>query len=82
MHYTESTADSLHLGHLVAILTADWSVVIKPTLKDTERIVSKQKLAQNVRSIQDVSFLDFENGDNKAEMVIITRLAWKALAFY
>ena len=89
-YYTgyDPTADSLHLGHLVAILTSRrlqlaghkpyalvggaTGLIGDPSFKDAERsLQTKETVQEWVRSIQGQlsRFLDFENGDNKAEMV-------------
>lgn len=89
-YYTgyDPTADSLHLGHLVAILTSRrlqlaghkpyalvggaTGLIGDPSFKDTERsLQTKETVNGWVKKIQDQlsRFLDFENGDNKAEMV-------------
>lgn len=89
-YYTgyDPTADSLHLGHLVAILTSRrlqlaghkpyalvggaTGLIGDPSFKDTERsLQTKETVNGWVTKIQDQlsRFLDFENGDNKAEMV-------------
>ena len=89
-YYTgyDPTADSLHLGHLVAILTSRrlqlaghkpyalvggaTGLIGDPSFKDAERsLQTKDTVDGWVKSIQGQlsRFLDFENGDNKAEMV-------------
>ena len=89
-YYTgyDPTADSLHLGHLVAILTSRrlqlaghkpyalvggaTGLIGDPSFKDAERsLQTKETVDGWVASIQGQlsRFLDFENGDNKAEMV-------------
>lgn len=89
-YYTgyDPTADSLHLGHLVAILTSRrlqlaghkpyalvggaTGLIGDPSFKDAERSLQTKETVDNwVKSIQGQlsRFLDFENGDNKAEMV-------------
>ncbi|HEM3217755.1 TPA: tyrosine--tRNA ligase [Streptococcus suis 2524] len=89
-YYTgyDPTADSLHLGHLVAILTSRrlqlaghkpyalvggaTGLIGDPSFKDTERsLQTKDTVDGWVTKIQGQlsRFLDFENGDNKAEMV-------------
>lgn len=84
----DPTADSLHLGHLVAILTSKrlqlaghkpyalvggaTGLIGDPSFKDSERsLQSKQTVTKWVQTIQKQleGLLDFENGDNKAEMV-------------
>ncbi|HEM4030793.1 TPA: tyrosine--tRNA ligase [Streptococcus suis] len=89
-YYTgyDPTADSLHLGHLVAILTSRrlqlaghkpyalvggaTGLIGDPSFKDAERsLQTKDTVDGWVTKIQSQlsRFLDFENGDNKAEMV-------------
>ena len=89
-YYTgyDPTADSLHLGHLVAILTSRrlqlaghkpyalvggaTGLIGDPSFKDAERSLhTKETVDGWVEKIQGQlsRFLDFENGDNKAEMV-------------
>ncbi|MGT2959871.1 tyrosine--tRNA ligase [Streptococcus caballi] len=89
-YYTgyDPTADSLHLGHLVAILTSRrlqlaghkpyalvggaTGLIGDPSFKDAERsLQTKDTVDGWVTKIQNQlsRFLDFENGDNKAEMV-------------
>ncbi|MDX5037038.1 tyrosine--tRNA ligase [Streptococcus suis] len=89
-YYTgyDPTADSLHLGHLVAILTSRClqlaghkpyalvggatGLIGDPSFKDAERsLQTKDTVDGWVTKIQGQlsRFLDFENGDNKAEMV-------------
>lgn len=89
-YYTgyDPTADSLHLGHLVAILTSRrlqlaghkpyalvggaTGLIGDPSFKDAERsLQTKDTVDGWVTKIQGQlsRFLDFENGDNKAEMV-------------
>ncbi|HEL9634045.1 TPA: tyrosine--tRNA ligase [Streptococcus suis] len=89
-YYTgyDPTADSLHLGHLVAILTSRrlqlaghkpyalvggaTGLIGDPSFKDSERsLQTKDTVDGWVTKIQGQlsRFLDFENGDNKAEMV-------------
>ncbi|MFH6624723.1 tyrosine--tRNA ligase [Streptococcus suis] len=89
-YYTgyDPTADSLHLGHLVAILTSRrlqlaghkpyalvggaTGLIGDPSFKDAERsLQTKDTVDGWVDKIQGQlsRFLDFENGDNKAEMV-------------
>lgn len=89
-YYTgyDPTADSLHLGHLVAILTSRrlqlaghkpyalvggaTGLIGDPSFKDAERsLQTKDTVDGWVSKIQGQlsRFLDFENGDNKAEMV-------------
>lgn len=89
-YYTgyDPTADSLHLGHLVAILTSRrlqlaghkpyalvggaTGLVGDPSFKDAERSLQTKETVEGwVTKIQGQlsRFLDFENGDNKAEMV-------------
>ncbi|WP_449458848.1 tyrosine--tRNA ligase [Streptococcus suis] len=89
-YYTgyDPTADSLHLGHLVAILTSRrlqlaghkpyalvggaTGLIGDPSFKDVERsLQTKDTVDGWVTKIQGQlsRFLDFENGDNKAEMV-------------
>lgn len=84
----DPTADSLHLGHLVAILTSRrlqlaghkpfalvggaTGLIGDPSFKDTERSLQTKGTVDGwVEKIQGqlVGLLDFENGDNKAEMV-------------
>ena len=89
-YYTgyDPTADSLHLGHLVAILTSRrlqlaghkpyalvggaTGLIGDPSFKDAERsLQTKDTIDGWVGKIQGQlsRFLDFESGDNKAEMV-------------
>ncbi|HFU4054503.1 TPA: tyrosine--tRNA ligase [Streptococcus suis] len=89
-YYTgyDPTADSLHLGHLVAILTSRrlqlaghkpyalvggaTGLIGDPSFKDAERsLQTKDTVDGWVTKIQGQlsRFLDFEHGDNKAEMV-------------
>ena len=89
-YYTgyDPTADSLHLGHLVAILTSRrlqlaghkpyalvggaTGLIGDPSFKDAERGLQTKDTVNNwVTKIQGQleQFLDFESGDNKAEMV-------------
>ncbi|MCY7136602.1 tyrosine--tRNA ligase [Streptococcus gordonii] len=89
-YYTgyDPTADSLHLGHLVAILTSRrlqlaghkpyalvggaTGLVGDPSFKDAERSLQTKETVEGwVKSIQGqlAGLLDFENGQNKAEMV-------------
>lgn len=89
-YYTgyDPTADSLHLGHLVAILTSRrlqlaghkpyalvggaTGLIGDPSFKDAERsLQTKDTVDGWVTKIQGQlsRFLDFENGDNKAELV-------------
>ena len=89
-YYTgyDPTADSLHLGHLVAILTSRrlqlaghkpyalvggaTGLIGDPSFRDAERSLQTKETVEGwVKSIQDQlsRFLDFEKGDNKAEMV-------------
>ncbi|NQP19271.1 tyrosine--tRNA ligase [Streptococcus suis] len=89
-YYTgyDPTADSLHLGHLVAILTSRrlqlaghkpyalvggaTGLIGDPSFKDAERsLQTKDTVDGWVTKIQGQlsRFLDFENGDNKAEIV-------------
>lgn len=89
-YYTgyDPTADSLHLGHLVAILTSRrlqlaghkpyalvggaTGLIGDPSFKDAERsLQTKDTVDGWVTKIQGQlsRFLDFKNGDNKAEMV-------------
>ncbi|CYV70512.1 tyrosine--tRNA ligase [Streptococcus suis] len=89
-YYTgyDPTADSLHLGHLVTILTSRrlqlaghkpyalvggaTGLIGDPSFKDAERsLQTKDTVDGWVTKIQGQlsRFLDFENGDNKAEMV-------------
>ncbi|MEQ9764613.1 tyrosine--tRNA ligase [Streptococcus sp. ZJ151] len=84
----DPTADSLHLGHLVAILAnrrlqlaghkpfalvgGATGLIGDPSFKDAERsLQTKETVDGWVFKIQGQlsRFLDFENGDNKAEMV-------------
>ncbi|MGT2833279.1 tyrosine--tRNA ligase [Streptococcus halotolerans] len=84
----DPTADSLHLGHLVAILAnrrlqlaghkpfalvgGATGLIGDPSFKDAERsLQTKETVDGWVVKIQGQlsRFLDFENGDNKAEMV-------------
>lgn len=84
----DPTADSLHLGHLVAILTSRrlqlaghkpfalvggaTGLIGDPSFKDAERsLQTKETVDGWVEKIQGqlAGLLDFENGDNKAEMV-------------
>lgn len=89
-YYTgyDPTADSLHLGHLVAILTSRrlqlaghkpyalvggaTGLIGDPSFKDAERsLQTKETVLEWSDKIkgQLSTFLDFENGDNKAELV-------------
>ncbi|MGT2958832.1 tyrosine--tRNA ligase [Streptococcus bovimastitidis] len=89
-YYTgyDPTADSLHLGHLVAILTSRrlqlaghkpfalvggaTGLIGDPSFKDAERSLQTKETVQDwSNKIKDQlsQFLDFENGDNKAELV-------------
>ena len=89
-YYTgyDPTADSLHLGHLVAILTSRrlqlaghkpyalvggaTGLIGDPSFKDAERsLQTKDSVEGWVKCIQGqlAGLLDFENGQNKAEMV-------------
>ena len=89
-YYTgyDPTADSLHLGHLVAILTSHrlqlaghkpyalvggaTGLIGDPSFKDAERSLQTKETVEGwVKSIQGqlAGLLDFENGQNKAEMV-------------
>ena len=89
-YYTgyDPTADSLHLGHLVAILTSRrlqlaghkpyalvggaTGLIGDPSFKDAERsLQTKETVEDWVKSIQGQlsGLLDFESGQNKAEMV-------------
>mgnify|MGYP000950216481 FL=1 len=89
-YYTgyDPTADSLHLGHLVAILTSRrlqlaghkpyalvggaTGLIGDPSFKDAERSLQTKETVEGwVKSIQGqlARLLDFENGQNKAEMV-------------
>ncbi|MGT2745193.1 tyrosine--tRNA ligase [Streptococcus phocae subsp. phocae] len=89
-YYTgyDPTADSLHLGHLVAILTSRrlqlaghkpyalvggaTGLIGDPSFKDAERsLQTKETVVEWSTKIkgQLSQFLDFENGDNKAELV-------------
>ena len=89
-YYTgyDPTADSLHLGHLVAILTSRrlqlaghkpyalvggaTGLIGDPSFKDDERSLQTKETVEGwVKSIQGqlAGLLDFENGQNKAEMV-------------
>ncbi|AUW95759.1 tyrosine--tRNA ligase [Streptococcus pluranimalium] len=89
-YYTgyDPTADSLHLGHLVAILTSRrlqlaghkpyalvggaTGLIGDPSFKDAERsLQTKDTVDGWVDKIQGQlsHFLDFESGNNKAEMV-------------
>lgn len=89
-YYTgyDPTADSLHLGHLVAILTSRrlqlaghkpyalvggaTGLIGDPSFRDAERsLQTKETVDGWVTKIQGQlsRFLDFDNGDNKAEMV-------------
>ena len=84
----DPTADSLHLGHLVAILTCRrlqlaghkpyalvggaTGLIGDPSFKDAERSLQTKETVEGwVKSIQNQlsRFLDFDKGDNKAEMV-------------
>ena len=84
----DPTADSLHLGHLVAILTSRrlqlaghkpyalvggaTGLIGDPSFRDAERsLQTKDTVDGWVTKIQGQlsRFLDFENGDNRAEMV-------------
>ncbi|HEK9986053.1 tyrosine--tRNA ligase [Streptococcus equi] len=89
-YYTgyDPTADSLHLGHLVAILTSRrlqlaghkpyalvggaTGLIGDPSFKDAERsLQTKETVLDWSQKIKEQlsCFLDFENGDNKAELV-------------
>lgn len=89
-YYTgyDPTADSLHLGHLVAILTSRrlqlaghkpyalvggaTGLIGDPSFKDAERsLQTKETVLDWSAKIkgQLSQFLDFENGENKAELV-------------
>ncbi|EHJ56316.1 tyrosyl-tRNA synthetase [Streptococcus urinalis FB127-CNA-2] len=89
-YYTgyDPTADSLHLGHLVAILASRrlqlaghkpyalvggaTGLIGDPSFKDAERsLQTKETVLDWSQKIKDQlsRFLDFENGDNKAELV-------------
>ncbi|MGT2933439.1 tyrosine--tRNA ligase [Streptococcus catagoni] len=89
-YYTgyDPTADSLHLGHLVAILTSRrlqmaghkpyalvggaTGLIGDPSFKDAERsLQTKETVLEWSDKIkgQLSNFLNFENGDNKAELV-------------
>ena len=89
-YYTgyDPTADSLHLGHLVAILTSRrlqlaghkpyalvggaTGLIGDPSFKDAERSLQTKETVEGwVKSIQGqlARLLDFESGQNKAEMV-------------
>ena len=89
-YYTgyDPTADSLHLGHLVAILTSRrlqlaghkpyalvggaTGLIGDPSFKDAERSLQTKETVLNWSDKikgQLSRFLDFENGDNKAELV-------------
>lgn len=89
-YYTgyDPTADSLHVGHLVAILMnrrlqlaghkpyalvgGATGLIGDPSFKDSERnLQTKETVDGWVEKIQNQlsRFLDFETGDNKAEMV-------------
>lgn len=89
-YYTgyDPTADSLHLGHLVAILTSRrlqlaghkpyalvggaTGLIGDPSFKDAERSLQTKEtvLSWSTKIQAQLSrFLDFENGENKAEMV-------------
>ena len=89
-YYTgyDPTADSLHLGHLVAILTSRrlqlaghkpyalvggaTGLIGDPSFKDAERSLQTKETVEGWgKSIQGqlAGLLDFENGQNKAEMV-------------
>ena len=89
-YYTgyDPTADSLHLGHLVAILTSRrlqlaghkpyalvggaTGLIGDPSFKDAERSLQTKETVEGwVKRIQGqlAGLLDFENGQNKAEMV-------------
>ena len=89
-YYTgyDPTADSLHLGHLVAILTSRrlqlaghkpyalvggaTGLIGDPSFKDAERSLQTKETVEGwVKSNQGqlAGMLDFENGQNKAEMV-------------
>ncbi|HEL0251382.1 TPA: tyrosine--tRNA ligase [Streptococcus equi subsp. zooepidemicus] len=89
-YYTgyDPTADSLHLGHLVAILTSRrlqltghkpyalvggaTGLIGDPSFKDTERsLQTKETVLDWSQKIKEQlsCFLDFENGNNKAELV-------------
>ncbi|MBN2959198.1 MAG: tyrosine--tRNA ligase [Streptococcus gordonii] len=84
----DPTADSLHLGHLVAILTSRrlqlaghkpyalvggaTGLIGDPSFRDAERSLQTKETVEGwVKSIQGqlAGLLDFENGQNKAEMV-------------
>ncbi|HEL0007903.1 TPA: tyrosine--tRNA ligase [Streptococcus equi subsp. zooepidemicus] len=89
-YYTgyDPTADSLHLGHLVAILTSRrlqlaghkpyalvggaTGLIGDPSFKDAERILQTKETvldwSQKIKE-QLSCFLDFDNGENKAELV-------------
>ncbi|HEL0677150.1 tyrosine--tRNA ligase [Streptococcus equi] len=89
-YYTgyDPTADSLHLGHLVAILTSRrlqlaghkpyalvggaTGLIGDPSFKDTERsLQTKETVLDWSQKIKEQlsCFLDFDNGENKAELV-------------
>ncbi|MGT2722485.1 tyrosine--tRNA ligase [Streptococcus porcinus] len=89
-YYTgyDPTADSLHLGHLVAILTSRrlqlaghkpyalvggaTGLIGDPSFQDSERsLQTKETVLEWSAKIkgQLSQFLDFENGENKAELV-------------
>ena len=89
-YYTgyDPTADSLHLGHLVAILTSRrlqlaghntyalvggaTGLIGDTSFQDAERSLQTKETVEGwVKSIQGqlAGLLDFENGQNKAEMV-------------
>ncbi|HEL0421984.1 TPA: tyrosine--tRNA ligase [Streptococcus equi subsp. zooepidemicus] len=89
-YYTgyDPTADSLHLGHLVAILTSRrlqlaghkpyalvggaTGLIGDPSFKDAERsLQTKETVLDWSQKIKEQlsCFLDFENGNNKAELV-------------
>ncbi|MCD3443216.1 tyrosine--tRNA ligase [Streptococcus equi subsp. zooepidemicus] len=89
-YYTgyDPTADSLHLGHLIAILTSRrlqlaghkpyalvggaTGLIGDPSFKDAERsLQTKETVLDWSQKIKEQlsCFLDFENGNNKAELV-------------
>ncbi|HEL0015704.1 tyrosine--tRNA ligase [Streptococcus equi] len=89
-YYTgyDPTADSLHLGHLVAILTSRrlqlaghkpyalvggaTGLIGDPSFKDAERsLQTKETVLDWSQKIKEQlsCFLDFDNGENKAELV-------------
>lgn len=89
-YYTgyDPTADSLHLGHLVAILTSRrlqlaghkpyalvggaTGLIGDPSFKDAERsLQTKETILDWSQKIKEQlsCFLDFDNGENKAELV-------------